>query len=146
MTTAIPDLSHLPEDQETQNLSKLVADALDDMKALDLRFLNVKGVSSVCDVMVVASGSSNRHVKSIADNVIEKCKKNDIEILGSEGQDSSEWVLVDLGIALVHIMQEQTRSFYELEKLWNHRPSDLENQENEFDEDDLLGREFDEEE
>jgi ribosome-associated protein len=115
------DLSELPKDKDTQSLCEFVGNALDDMKAMNIVFINVKDISSVTDVMVIASGTSNRHVKSVAESLIEECKKNDIEILGSEGQDASEWVLVDLGFVLVHVMQEQTRGFYELEKLWSHR-------------------------
>lgn len=115
------DLSALPKDKDTLALSEFVGNALDDMKATNIVFINVKDISSVTDVMVIASGTSNRHVKSVAESVIEQCKKSGHEILGAEGQDSSEWVLVDLGFVLVHVMQEQTRSFYELEKLWSHR-------------------------
>jgi len=119
------DLSALPKDKDTIALVKLVATALDDLKAVNMVFINVKGISTVTDVMVIASGTSNRHVRSLAQNVIEQCKKNNHTILGSEGQDTSEWVLVDLGYVVVHVMQEQTRNFYELEKLWSHRsPND----------------------
>jgi len=134
------DLSELPDDKATLALSQFVADNLDAMKAVNITFINVKDISSVTDVMIIASGSSRRHVKSIADNLIAASKKKEYEILGSEGQDTSEWVLVDLGNVLVHVMQEQTRSFYELEKLWTHRPDDRKDN---FDEEDLLGRQFD---
>jgi len=118
------DLSALPKDKDTLALCDFVGNALDDMKAINIVFINVKDISSVTDVMVIASGSSNRHVKSVAQNVIEQCKKNGYEILGTEGQDTSEWILVDLVFVLVHVMQEQTRNFYELEKLWSHRQED----------------------
>jgi ribosome-associated protein len=119
-TLAELDLSQLPQEEETLKLIEFVAKELDEMKAINSVFINVKDISSVCDVMVVCSGSSNTHVKAIAGNLIEQSKKSGIELLGSEGQDSSEWILIDMGDVLVHVMQEQTREFYELEKLWTH--------------------------
>lgn len=134
------DLSNLPKDKQTLALCKLVGNALDDMKAINIVFINVKDISSVTDVMVIASGTSNRHVKSVAQNVIDECKKSSYQILGAEGQDSSEWILIDLGFVLVHVMQEQTRSFYELEKLWSHRQEDSSAQ---TDIDAILSKNFD---
>lgn len=135
------DLSALPNDKDIIALCTLVGNALDDMKAINTVFINVKDISSVTDVMVIASGTSNRHVKSSAQNVIDECKKAGYEILGTEGQDTSEWVLVDLGFVLVHVMQEQTRSFYELEKLWSHRQVD---NSAEMDVDAIMRKRFDE--
>lgn len=112
------DYSMLPKDKSTVKASKMVGKSLTEMKALDIQLFNVKDISSVADVMIIASGSSNRHVKSIANDIAEEAKNAGTPPLGVEGDDSCEWVLVDLGDVVVHIMQTQTRSFYELEKLW----------------------------
>ena len=80
--------------------------------------LKVADLTSVTDHMVIACGTSNRHVKSLADNVIDKCKKQGIRPLGIEGTEKSEWVLVDLGDVVAHIMLPATRQFYDLERLW----------------------------
>ena len=107
---------------DLQTLKKIVIDALEDMKAKDIVTLDVKPLTSVADLMVVASGTSNRHVKSIAENVREKVKLNGLQPLGIEGDDVAEWVLVDLGDIIVHIMLPDTRRFYDLEKLWSMSP------------------------
>ena len=107
---------------DLQTLKDIVIDALDDMKAKDIVTLDVKPLTSVADLMIVASGTSNRHVKAIADNVREKVKHNGIQPLGIEGEDVAEWVLVDLGDIIVHIMLPDTRRFYDLEKLWSMSP------------------------
>jgi ribosome-associated protein len=86
--------------------------------------LDVKPLTSVADLMVVASGTSTRHVKSIADRVRERVKENGFMPLGVEGEEASEWVLVDLGDIIVHVMQPDTRRFYDLEKLWSMTPQD----------------------
>ncbi len=107
---------------DLQTMKSLVIDALEDMKAKDIVCLDVKPLTSVADFMVVASGTSNRHVKAIADNVRDKMKQRDIKPLGIEGEDAAEWVLVDLGDIIVHIMLPDTRRFYDLEKLWSLSP------------------------
>lgn len=107
---------------DLQTMKNLVVDALEDMKAKDIVCLDVKPLTSVADMMVVASGTSNRHVKAIADNVRDKMKQRDIKPLGIEGEDAAEWVLVDLGDIIVHIMLPDTRRFYDLEKLWSLSP------------------------
>ena len=107
---------------DLQTLKDIVIDALEDMKAKDIVTLDVKPLTSVADLMIVASGTSNRHVKSIAENVREKVKHKGLQPLGIEGEDASEWVLVDLGDIIVHIMLPDTRRFYDLEKLWSMSP------------------------
>ena len=110
-----------PQPTDTQNdpLVQLALAALDDLKAKDITVLDVRGLTSMTDTMIICSGTSNRHVKSIAQAVVEKCKDAGRRPLGMEGLDESEWVLVDLGDAIVHVMQVQARAFYQLEKLWD---------------------------
>jgi ribosome-associated protein len=100
-------------------LRKIVVDALEELKAQDLAILDVRGIASFTDLMVVASGTSTRQVKALADKVIEKCRSVGVRPLGVEGEREAEWVLVDLGDIVVHVMLPQTRDFYNLEKLWS---------------------------
>ena len=102
-----------------EDLRKIVVDALEELKAQDIKVLDVRGVASFTDLMVVASGTSTRHVKSVADKVIEKAGQAGIKPLGVEGEREAEWVLVDLNDIIVHVMLPQTRDFYNLEKLWS---------------------------
>lgn len=94
------------------------AGALDDLKALDVTVLDVRHLTSVTDTMVVACGRSDRHVRAIADAVVDKCKKEGYRPIGVEGEKVGEWVLVDLGDVVVHVMLPRAREFYNLEKLW----------------------------
>lgn len=103
----------------TDNISRLAVEALEDMKAQDVVTLDVTSLSEVMDDLIIATGTSNRHVKSLAANVVEDLKKKGIEPIGVEGMDSSDWVLVDYGSAVIHVMLPQTRQFYDLEKLWS---------------------------
>tara|TARA_R110000868_G_scaffold410505_4_gene698839 strand:- start:84411 stop:84722 length:312 start_codon:yes stop_codon:yes gene_type:complete len=92
--------------------------SLDDIKAIDVIDLNVKGLTSVADNFIVCSGTSNRHVKSIANSVVVEAKKAGFHVYGVEGEFTAEWILVNLGDVIVHVMQPETRERYELEKLW----------------------------
>lgn len=102
----------------TERLRGVVIDALDNLKAKDVQEIDVRGKSSVADLMVVASGTSTRHVKSLADEVVKKAKQAGLPPIGVEGQREAEWVLVDLGDVIVHVMLPRTREFYGLERLW----------------------------
>ena len=101
-----------------KQLTELVIDALDDLKAKDVYTIDVRGKSNVTDVMVIASGTSARHVRSLAEKVVEKAKHSGLKPLGMEGEEDAEWVLVDLADVVVHIMQPRVREFYKLEDLW----------------------------
>lgn len=109
----------------TDQLQDLVITSLEDFKAIDPLVIDVSGQSPLTERMVIASGNSTRHVKSMADNLIVKAKEHGNAPLGIEGQKEGEWVLVDLNDVIVHLMLPQTRAFYNLEKLWeattNHR-------------------------
>ena len=101
-----------------EKLKHVVITAIEDLKGEKIIQLDVKGKTSFTDLMVIVSGTSSRHVKSIADNVMEKVKQAGVIPLGMEGEAQAEWVLVDLGDIVVHVMQPQVREFYSLEKLW----------------------------
>ncbi|MBK8066942.1 MAG: ribosome silencing factor [Rhodanobacteraceae bacterium] len=88
------------------------------MKAVDLRIIDVRGKTSVTDCIVIASGTSTRHVKSMGDEVVVTAKKHGMPPLGVEGEKDAEWMLVDLGDTVVHVMLPRTREFYGLERLW----------------------------
>lgn len=105
-------------------LVKLVVQAIEEIKGLDLKVLDVMPLTTITDHMVICTGTSNRHVKSIADNITVQAKAAGFRPLGVEGLDAAEWVLVDLGDVVVHVMQLQARAFYQLEKLWDVPPPD----------------------
>lgn len=104
---------------EHEQLKQFVIDKIEDLKARDIVDLDVKGKSTMTDTMLVCSGNSKRHVISIAENVVVEAKKAGFTPLGMEGEDTGEWVLVDMGDVVLHVMQDQTRDFYQLEKLWS---------------------------
>ena len=99
-------------------LRQIVLHALADMKAIDVKALDVRGLTDFTDTMVVASGTSDRHVKSIADRVVQRCKEAGFRPYGMEGERDGEWVLLDLHDLVLHVMLPRTRQFYALEKLW----------------------------
>lgn len=110
----------------SEQISDLVVAALEEVKAKDIVKLDVRDLTTVTDYMIVASGTSNRHVKALADAVAEKSRKAGHRPVGVEGEAGGEWVLLDLQDTLVHVMLPRVREFYNLEKLWSLRPaSDL---------------------
>lgn len=108
-------------------LLDLVTMSLDDGKAEDIRILDVRGMTSITDYMVVASGRSARQVKALKDQVIEAAREKNVRPLGVEGENVGEWVLIDFGDVIVHTMRPETRDFYQLEKLWDQSqvPADV---------------------
>jgi len=102
----------------TPPVQGLVTAALDDMKAINVRVLDVRGLTDIADIMIVASGNSDRHVRSIADRVVETVKAAGIKPYGVEGSRDGEWVLVDLHDVILHVMLPRVREFYGLERLW----------------------------
>lgn len=107
-------------------VEKLVLETLENTKAIDIVSLDVAAISSMMSKIIIASGTSTRHAKSLANNVVVAAKKAGLQPLGVEGQAGGEWVLVDLGDVVVHLMQAEARDFYELEKLWGERAFDAE--------------------
>lgn len=103
----------------TEEKTKAVVAALEDIKATDITVIDTSKLSSLFDRMIIASATSTRQTKALADNVVVKLKEMGEEVYGREGEESGEWVLVDLGEVLVHIMQPATRAYYNLEELWS---------------------------
>jgi ribosome-associated protein len=104
---------------QADKLKSVVIDALADMKALEVKVLDVRGLTDIADYMVIASGTSDRHVRSVAERVVERTKEAGFRPHGVEGQQDSEWVLIDLNDMIVHVMLPRVREFYGLEKLWD---------------------------
>jgi len=109
----------------TAVLRQHVINALDELKAKDVREIDVRGKTSIADLLVIASGTSARHVKSIADEVVKFAKQAGVMPLGVEGEREAEWVLVDLGDVIVHVMLPRIREFYGLERLWTVGDRDM---------------------
>lgn len=103
---------------DAETLKKLVTGSLEDLKAVNTVTLDVTGLTDVMDYLVITSGTSSRHVKSLASNVCMDVKKQGMRPIGVEGEDAGEWVLVDFGDVVVHVMLPATRDFYDLERLW----------------------------
>ena len=99
-------------------LAAFIADKIDDMKGRDITTIDISEKSDIADFMIIASGNSTRHVKSIAQNVTLECRAEGIEPIGVEGNDIGEWSLVDFGDVIVHLMTDETRDKYQLEQLW----------------------------
>ena len=108
---------------DIRKLQKVVVDALEDVKAVDIEVINTTKLTSMFDRVVIASGTSNRQTRALANNVQVKVKEAGGEVIGVEGEESGEWVLVDLGAVVVHLMQPAVRSYYNLEELWATTPA-----------------------
>lgn len=106
---------------QTEEIKKLVINALENMKAKDITVIDVKGRSSVTDYMILATGTSKKHAQAVCDNASTDAKAQGLKPLGAEGRDSSDWMLLDLGDVIVHVMTEQARHFYDLERLWGEQ-------------------------
>tara|TARA_B100000767_G_scaffold19384_1_gene17717 strand:+ start:1553 stop:1921 length:369 start_codon:yes stop_codon:yes gene_type:complete len=102
-----------------KNLTEIVVNALEDVKALDIALIDVRGLTDIMDTMVVASGNSSRQVKALANNLVVDAKSAGYTPIGVEGDDTSEWILVDFGDLVAHIMLPATRQLYDLERLWS---------------------------
>lgn len=107
---------------DLRKLQRLVVDALEDVKAQDIRVFNTTALTGLFDRVVVASGTSNRQTRALASRVCEKVKEHGGQVLSVEGEDTGEWVLVDLGDIVVHAMQPAIRDYYNLEELWGSKP------------------------
>jgi ribosome-associated protein len=119
MTTRTRPRQALQQQGRVSPLQETVTAALDDMKAVNVKVIDVRGLTDIADTMVIASGNSDRHVRSIAENVARKAKEAGFRPLGTEGARDGEWVLVDLTDILVHVMLPRVREFYGLERLWD---------------------------
>lgn len=108
---------------QAEKLRDLVIAALQDMKGVEIRALDVRGMTTLTDFMVIASGTSDRHVKSLARQVQDNARRAGVKPMGVEGEPEGEWVLVDLRDVVVHVMRPQVRDFYNLEKLWSVAPA-----------------------
>lgn len=106
-----------------QQLNDLIINALEDLKGRDIVSLDVRELSDVMDTLIIVSGTSNRHVKSLVDNVVVDAKAAGSYPMSVEGKESGEWVLVDFGDTVVHAMLPATREFYDLERLWQLEPA-----------------------
>ncbi len=114
----IPQKRAQPARHPAPSVESVVTAALDDMKANDIKVLDLRGLTDIADTMIIASGNSDRHVRSIADRVVERVKQAGMRPLGVEGEREAEWVLVDLNDVIVHVMLPRIREFYGLERLW----------------------------
>lgn len=109
--------------KRSARLADTVVRAIEDLKGRDIQRIDVGELTDVTDLLVIATGTSSRHVKSIADNVVEEARKAGARPIGVEGKEAGEWILVDFGEVVVHLMGEEARRFYALEKLWTPAPA-----------------------
>ena len=107
----------------SEPLKELVVDALDDIKGIEIVALDVEGQTDIADFMVVASGTTSRQVKALADSVVVKAKAAGYKVNSVEGDDTAEWILIDLGDVICHVMLPKVREFYDLERLWSMGPN-----------------------
>lgn len=105
-----------------QKQQRLVVDALEDTKAQDIKVFNTTGLTGLFDRVIIASGTSNRQTRAIASHVAEQAKRNGLQVIATEGEETGEWVLIDLGDIVVHCMQPAIRSYYNLEEIWGTKP------------------------
>lgn len=105
-----------------QKLQRLVIDALEDVKAQDIKVFNTTHLTGLFDRVIIASGSSNRQTRALARSVVDAVHEHKIEIIALEGEDSGEWVLLDIGDIVIHCMQPAIRSYYNLEAIWGDKP------------------------
>ena len=116
------DFTMNAQTKDVQACLAVVREALEDVKAKDILAIDVSTISNIADAIVIASGTSTRHIKSLADNVAEEARKAGFRPIGQEGERDAEWILVDLGIVVVHVMLPTARKFYDLESLWRTSP------------------------
>ena len=109
----------MPKAATAKKTQSWIQDALEDAKARDITVLDVRKISDFTDYMVIATGTSNRHVQSTADKVVDVLRMHGVRSVGIEGGKIGDWVLIDFGDVIVHVMREETRDFYNLEKLWS---------------------------
>ena len=119
------DFAMNTSNKDVQACLKVVHDALVDVKAKDILQLDVSSISNVADAIVIARGTSTRHVKALADNVAEEARKAGFRPIGVEGERDAEWILIDLGFVVVHVMLPTARKFYDLESLWRTAPESV---------------------
>ena len=118
----MPTVSPSNADPSPEQIKQQITDILEDSKAVDVSVLDVEGLCSFTDFMVVASGTSNRHVNALVEHVVEGMKEHEQRPIGVEGRETGEWVLVDYGDVVVHLMQRDARAFYDIERLWSDLP------------------------
>ena len=119
------ELAMNTQNQDVQACLNVVQEALLDVKAKDILKLDISAISNVTDAIVIASGTSTRHVKALADNVAEEARKAGFRPIGMEGERDAEWILIDLDIVVVHVMLPTARKFYDLESLWRATPESV---------------------
>jgi ribosome-associated protein len=108
------------------DLNQAIINALENLKGKDIVTLDVHELTDVMDTLIIASGTSNRHARSLAENLVLETKQQGFRAMGIEGLETGDWVLVDFGDTVVHVMQKEARDYYELEKLWSKVPANRE--------------------